>query len=307
MNGDARDAALVELLKALDSTGYDFVTPSPLTHARVLARGGSGATVRDVFGWNRPFAPGALDGRFLGLMERSAILEPYGDLVRSRLRVARCGGLLFLHSAYPTLDADAVFFGPDTYRFARSIARESAGAFDTILDIGAGSGAGALTLAARFPAAEIRLVDLNAAALRLARINARAAGLQVHAEVAHAPDARWSGPTLIVANPPYMADNKGRLYRDGGAMRGAAVSLAWAEPVIARLKPGDRFLLYTGVAIVAGTDPLRAALEEACAGAQCALRYEELDPDVWGEELARPDFADVDRIAVVGAIVQRAR
>ena len=303
------DDALVELLRALRAADYDFVTPSPLTHARVLARlaGAPGETPRDIFGWNRPFAPARLDAAMLAVLQRADALAPCGDLVTCRYRVARCGDRLFLHSPFPTLDADSVFFGPDSYRFARFIAHETMGLgpFATILDIGAGSGVGALSLAARIPDAALRLVDLNAAALRLARINARAADLDASIEPANGVDATWTAPTLVIANPPYMADDKGRLYRDGGAMRGAAVSLQWARAVIARLRPGDAFLLYTGVAIVAGHDPLRAALQELSVAAGCGMRYDEIDPDVWGEELSRRDFADVDRIAVVGAVVQR--
>ena len=38
------------------------------------------------------------------------------------------------------------------------------------------------------------------------------------------------------------------------------------------------------------------------AKAGCSLDYRELDPDVFGEELDRPAYRDVDRIAVVAAI-----
>ena len=46
--------------------------------------------------------------------------------------------LLLAHSRYPTIDADAVFFGPDTYRFCKPISDT----IKTAVDIGCGSAAG---------------------------------------------------------------------------------------------------------------------------------------------------------------------
>lgn len=308
---DDRDAGLLALLQALDARDYDFVTPSPLSHARVLARRTRAKPhdLRDIFGWNRAFDIGDLSPDLLALVRRADALAPSGDLFTSRYRVAGCGGLLFLHTAFPTLAPDSVVFGPDSYRFARWIGAEAAmaGTFGAIVDLGAGAGVGALTLARHMSRPQVRLFDLNAEALRLARINAAAADLDASAHAISATDATWTAPALIIANPPYMSDDAGRLYRDGGAMRGAAVSVDWARTVAARLKPGDVFLLYTGVAIAAGGDPLRAALQDIAGEAGCTLRYGEIDPDVWGEELSRADFHDVDRIAVVGAVMQRAR
>jgi hypothetical protein len=56
-----------------------------------------------------------------------------------------------------------------------------------------------------------------------------------------------------------------------------------------------------------GRDELREALESLSGEAGCALAYRELDPDVFGEELENPAYADVERIAVVGAVLTRPR
>ena len=40
---------------------------------------------------------------------------------KSRVRLATIDDLLFVHSAFPTDPPDAVFFGPDTYRFVRFV------------------------------------------------------------------------------------------------------------------------------------------------------------------------------------------
>ena len=51
--------------------------------------------------------------------------------------------------------------------------------------------------------------------------------------------------------------------------------------------------------------PDRAALEREVAALGCTLRYRELDPDIYGEELERSSYADVERIAAVGAVIER--
>jgi len=112
---------------------------------------------------------------------------------------------------------------------------------------------------------------------------------------------------VAIANPPYIIDTNGRTYRDGGDMRGARLSLDMAREAAERLTPGGQLLLYTGSAIVDGRDELREALAEAMAAAGCTLDYRELGPDVFGEELERPEYADVDRIALVGAAARKQR
>jgi len=99
---DDRDAGLLALLQALDARDYDFVTPSPLSHARVLARRTRAKPhdLRDIFGWNRAFDIGDLSPDLLALVRRADALAPSGDLFTSRYRVAGCGGLLFLHTAF---------------------------------------------------------------------------------------------------------------------------------------------------------------------------------------------------------------
>jgi release factor glutamine methyltransferase len=76
----------------------------------------------------------------------------------------------------------------------------------SVLDIGTGSGAIALALASELPDARVAATDISAAALRIARANARRLRLEVQfAEGAlYAPvDGAFE---LIVSNPPYVAD-----------------------------------------------------------------------------------------------------
>jgi methylase of polypeptide subunit release factors len=264
--------------------------------------------LRDVFGWSLPFAPDLIPPEMLELLDRAGVLSGTGDLLKSEIRVGRIYNTLIIHSAFPTDDEDSVFFSPDTSRFADFVRREllRAGGVKRLVDIGAGPGTGAITAAPLVPGARLTLCDLNPLALRIARINARHAGLEV--EIVEGSLEEVRGPfDVAIANPPFMIDEDARTYRDGGDMHGARLSLDWAVQALRRLEPGGRLILYTGSAIVDGRDALRDALEREVPALRGSLRYCELDPDIYGEELENPAYADVERIAAVGAVVEAAR
>ena len=61
----------------------------------------------------------------------------------------------------------------------------------------------------------------------------------------------------------------------------------------------ERLLLYTGSPIVGGVDRLLQAVEQDFAGCDLSWSYEEMDPDVFGEELETSAYSTVDRIAAV--------
>jgi hypothetical protein len=63
-------------------------------------------------------------------------------------------------------------------------------------------------------------------------------------------------------------------------------------------------LLYTGAPIVDGEDQFFLALEPVLKSAGRAFTYEEIDPDVFGEELDQASYARTDRIAVVALNVR---
>lgn len=305
--------ALVMLHGWLQEQGYRFTTVTPATHARVLARDSEPARdLRDVFGWSKPFAPGLLPEQPLQWLQQAGLLRQKGQLLASDVRFSSLGALLLAHSAYPTDGADAVFFGPDTYRFADLIAagieREPLPPGARILDVGCGSGAGGL-VAALHPATarpELVLGDINPAALLYAAANARAAGLS-HAQCV-AGDLFAPAPgdfDLIVANPPYLVDGGERAYRHGGGTLGSALSQRIVVEGLARLAPGGRLLLYTGVAIVQGRDPFLEAVRPALEQRSWPHVYRELDVDVFGEELDLPAYGEAERIAAVALSVQR--
>jgi methylase of polypeptide subunit release factors len=297
------------LLGALEAARYRFTAVTPATHERVIARPDrqEARTLRDVFGWNLPFSEGLLPPEMLAALRGADALEEAGGRLRSRLRAASLGDALFLHSAFPTDAEDAVFFGPDTYRFAAMLEAElpRLQPVRRLVDLGAGSGAGAIVAARRLPGARATLVDVNPAALALAAANAAHAGVEAELVEGAGLEAVEGPVDLVIANPPYVMDEGGRTYRDGGDLHGARLSLDWALAAAQRLEPGGHMLLYTGVAIVDGRDALRAELERALPPLGCTLRYRELDPDIFGEELEKPPYRDVERIAAVAATIRK--
>ncbi|WP_028238570.1 methyltransferase [Stutzerimonas azotifigens] len=307
----AQDRALLQLARALREAGYRFVTPTPLTHSRVNARPANrrAADLAGVFGWSRPFTRERLPDPLFALMETAGVLRERDGDWQSAVRLSSLGEELLLHSAYPTEAADAVFFGPDTYRFAnalRDYLRRRQAPLRRAVDIGCGSGAGALLIARQHPRAQVLAVDINPAALRLTRINAALAGLD-NVEARHS-DLLGSAEgvfDLIVANPPYLVDPGERTYRHGGGPLGAGLSLAIVEAAGERLAPGGTLLLYTGVAMRANADPFLACVRERLEGRGLDWRYREMDPDVFGEELLLEPYTGCDRIAAVVLEVTR--
>ena len=325
------DQSLLLLGRALREAGYSFVTPTPETIRRVNARPGNQVAwdLRGVFGWSRPFGEDVLPSAMLTLLEKAGALEQLeagagssseqreeaavrgsaralaagpGHVAarfRSAVRFSSLEGQLFVHSAYPTTAAEAVFFGPDTYRYAALLltSLRSVERIGRVVDVGCGSGAGGILLAPR--ASKVVLSDVNPLALRYARVNAALAQVEDRVEIVESDVLRAvEGPLdLVVSNPPYLADDRGRVYRDGGGPRGIDLSVRIAREALERLSSGGRLVLYTASPIEDGRDPLRAALAPLLAG--IAFSYAELDPDVFGEELERMAYAAADRIAVV--------
>ena len=307
----ADDLTLLQLGRRLQADGYRFITPTPLTHQRVNQRdeGQVADTLRDVFGWSRPFEPGLLSADEQRQLQEAQVIDSYDGRLKSRVRWSSLDDLLFVHSGFPTDAADSVFFGPDTYRFAQLIhahLQQSFAPIQRAVDIGCGAGVGAILIARARREAQVLAVDINPAALRLTAINAALAevvNVEVQAsDVLQGTDGDFD---LIVANPPYMADPAGRAYRHGGGSLGAGLSLRIVEQALNRLAPGGSLLLYTGVAMVDGRDPFFDTVVPRLDSTRFGWTYRELDPDVFGEELLNPGYQRVDRIAVVALTVTR--
>lgn len=303
-----RAEALQRILASLARADYRFVTPTPGTHRlvsgrRPVARAGN---LRDVFGWNRSFSPEDLPAEMFADLTTAGVLSRTREGWRTSVRVSSIEDRLHLHSAAGS-GRDAVFLGPDSYRFVRlidAVLREPHPVRRAV-DVGAGAGAGALAVAARRPEAEIWATDVNAKALRYLEINAAQAGAGIRLAQGSGLSALEGDFDLILANPPYVAGKGGRTYRDGGGLHGAEMAMAWVDEALPRLTAGGRLVLYTGSPIIEGGDVVRSGLEDRL-GRQFSMTYEELDPDVFGGMLAGAAYAEVERIAAVGAVVRRA-
>jgi methylase of polypeptide subunit release factors len=302
---DEKNLALVALGKTLRLRGYRFVAITPATHRRVLNRPEGPATLESIFGWNRQFERGALDPVIFNLLEKADALEAETSRFKSRVRFATIGDLLFVHSSFPTTEPNAVFFGPDTYRFVRflrsSLADVTASAPLRIVDIGSGSGAGGI-FAARLLTArtELVLADINHKALAFSAINAVLNDLpSTQTMFSDILEGIEGAVDIIMANPPYLVDKDRRLYRHGGGDLGISLALQIARESLARLAPGGRLMLYSGTPIVGGADPFFDSLRPLLQLHALQYSYEEVDPDVFGEELDGHAYANADRIAAI--------
>lgn len=324
---------LVDLLTTVKMQGYRFTTVTPCTHDIVLSKAYSKANnLRDIFGWNLPFSLDALSPLVEKLMVDAEIIEQhelcegsFDKLFRSKLRIAALNHDVFFHSGFPTTEMDSVFFGPDTYRFARFIRQTlqhdrylfSSAPEDTdphfkpplrILDIGCGTGAGGIAAIRALPQGqhyEMTMNDVSEAALDFTLVNAQVADVPVKLLKGDIFETLEGEFDLIISNPPYMNDESSRTYRDGGDQLGLDLSIRIFKRAFQHLAPGGKLLLYTGVAMTGPSDPFLSTLTPLLADAHCTWSYEEIDPDVFSEELQLDTYAKAHRIAAVGLVVTR--
>lgn len=165
--------------------------------------------------------------------------------------------------------------------------------FDSVIDLGTGSGAILLSLLAAAPEARGLGTDLSHAALDVARTNARTLGLESRADFMHAD--WWSGVhgqfDLVVSNPPYIAGNE---------VVTLAPEVAEHDPWMALSPGGDGMgaykLLLSG--LKRHLAPRGRALFEIGAGQRTALT--ELAQRAGFATVAfRPDLDGRDRVAVL--------
>jgi methylase of polypeptide subunit release factors len=288
--------------------------------------------VRGVFGWSRPFGAGVLPAELADPLRAARLVQTVSardaddaddaeaeadhggaraaadaagvaNVERALVRASTIGSHLYLHSAWPTASDDAVFFGPDTYRYVAAMERALPMLLRPVrraVDIGAGAGPGAIELALRCPGATVYAADINPAALALAEVNA---GINDAHNVVPCMsdllDGIEGGFDVVMSNPPYILDPDERAYRHGGGEHGAALSIRIVKTALERLHPGGSLLLYTGVAIVDGDDRFLGAIRGLLDGMCDAWSYEELDPDIFGGQLSSPGYEHVERIAAV--------
>ena len=299
------------LLVYLKTINYSFITISPSSHEKVNNRVENefAKDLKGIFGWNRTFSLDILDDFMAHFFHSTDIAIKVEKGWKSHYRVSSLNQQLFVHSDYPTIDEHAVFFGPDTYRFANAIQQYLLSNHKPIsraIDIGTGSGVGAILIASTFPESEVVAVDVNNEALYLARINIDAAGLNnirlEHSNLLNNVEGNFD---LIIANPPFLLDPDERTYRHGGGKLGSGLSMDIVDTALKRLNPDGSLLLYTGVAIVNGHDAFLEAVTLKLKFASFSYEYIEIDPDIFGEELENKEYMHVDRVAAIVLVAQK--
>lgn len=304
--------ALLILLRWLAHQHYEFITISPLSHAQYLTRRGHDPAchLRDIFGWNLCFKAELLPEDLFSQLKDQQLIRSTAHGWQSTIRVSSLNQQLFVHSGYPTLEAQSVFFGPDTYRFVRAlngwIAVEQP-VIQRAIELCCGAAPAAIRVAAQYPAAEIFATDINPIALHYASVNAQANQtsnvLTQNSNLFEQVEGHFD---LITANPPYLVDSKSRLYRHGGGLLGAELSLNIVQQSLPRLAVHGSLVLYTGVVICDGHDLFYAAVQSHLAKhADYSWTYAEIDPDVFADELNQGDYPNADRIAAVVLMVKR--
>jgi methylase of polypeptide subunit release factors len=293
------------LLTRLKLENYNHVTVSPATHEIVNKKtvNDISKSLVDIFGWSRPFLEKNINEGIFKYMRNANILEPHGNLWISKIRVSTLYGMYFIHSAFPTLDEKSIFFGPDTYRFIRTLneylTRNTKPIFRAV-DICTGCGPAALFLANKLGTSEIIGVDINESALEYANFNANVNKITnakfVYSDLLKNIEGKFD---FITANPPYMVDKSKRSYRHGGGIYGFQLSLDIVKSSIKRLNPGGALLLYTGVVIIKGKDLFREEVTKLLSDKKLNFEYEEIDPDIFSEELTSEFYINAERIAAV--------
>jgi hypothetical protein len=99
-----------------------------------------------------------------------------------------------------------------------------------------------------------------------------------------------------------LRDSAERVYRNGGGEFGEGLAIRIVRDACERLRAqprGGTLLLYTGSAVVDGNDTFLSAIQRELSEPGLSFSYEELDPDVFSEELELPQYMTVERIAAV--------
>jgi release factor glutamine methyltransferase len=195
-------------------------------------------------------------------------LERFRAAVRRRLRrepIQYIIGSVGFRTLELQVDRRALIPRPETEVLVGAVLEWSAsrGAACAALDIGTGTGAIALSLAAEGSFDRVVATDASTAALELARANAVHTGLAGRVEFRHgatwAPLAPGERFDVIVSNPPYVAEPERAAlapevveWEPADALFAGSDGLAVIEPLVAgaaeRLRPGGLLALEVGAA-----------------------------------------------------------
>lgn len=268
----------------LDWTTKDFAgrgIESPRLDAELLVAKALGTDRVGLYlDLNRPLVDG----------ERSAI-RPLVARRRAREPVAYILGHRDFYGRRFTVSPDVLIPRPDTETLVehalQCIPRDAP---CRVLDVGTGSGAIAVTIAAERPLATITATDISEAALRVAIANAEHLGV---ADRIRFERADLLGPAeqydVIVSNPPYIATSE---------MASLQREVREHEPVVA-LEAGDKGLDIVE-ALLTATEPATASgaelLIEIGAGQANSVNEFATMNTAWRPVAVYPDLNRIERV-----------
>lgn len=157
----------------------------------------------------------------------------------------------------------------------------------SVLDVGTGSGAIALAIAAELPGCEVTATDISAAALEVARANAARLGLASRVELVAGTLPPDGGFELTVANLPYVS----------------AAEWGGLEPEVTKWEPREALLAGPdGLDALRATIPALAGVADVVAlevGAGQAMEVGRLLAVAGlGAVETRADLAGIDRVVI---------
>ncbi|KAF8314732.1 S-adenosyl-L-methionine-dependent methyltransferase [Clavulina sp. PMI_390] len=329
-SGDLGVKALNALLGELTLHKYSHACPTPETQEltmrkRKLASRRSGEpkllakTLHDIWAWSLPVAQ---ETGTLELLKESGCLVPQDGDSQTLVPAIRVSNLYpkpsgpnyYIHSPWPTTEVDAVFFGPDSYRYTRylrSLTKRMPGC-KIAIDMCTGAGVGAIHLAREFPDAEIFGLDINPKALYLAHVNAahlcpdlEPRQLQMlYSDAYSAVEEHLAGRVdVITIDPPFIADDN-RTYAQGGWL-GIEFTLDMLRKSRPMLRSGGEAWLHMAAPITYdGRDILREELEKL-EGWELS-EYEVIDVDIFGNEMENPNtYPGIGNIASIGFVLKK--
>lgn len=302
--------ALLYLLNFLEKRHYRFTVITPLSHQRIFMRKKNQPTelrsLKDIFGWNLPFYPEDLDPQLFLILKNAHLIHIEQQHWLSAVRVASLDDQLFIHSAFPTVETDAVFFGPDTYRFyyhLKQYVLHHPHPVQRSVELCCGASPVAIAMSRLLTdTAEIFTADINPKALFYSQVNKMFSDIDnlhpTYSDLFSDLDGQFD---LIFANPPYLMDVHERQYRHGGhTLDGTELAFNILKTGISRLRPQGSLFLYTGIAISHQGNRFLESVDEWIRDyPEFKYNYVEIDPDVFGEELDQPAYQHIERIAIV--------
>ncbi len=191
-----------------------------------------------------------------------------------------------------TVNADVLIPRPETETLVEAALARLAPR-DTVLDLGTGSGAIAVTLACQRPEARVVATDASEAALAVARANAARHGCDGRIEWLH---GSWYEPVgerrfdLVVANPPYVAAGDPHLSRGDLRFEPRAAPHR-RQRRRARLHPRHRGRRARATSTPAGGSSSSTATTRRRPRARCCLKRARPTP------ISLPDLAGIPRVA----------